>query len=221
MLAERDIRTRIDKYAESNCNKPTRHEKILESILIKHNLRYESQKVISGKYIADFYLPDWGLIIEIDGDHHLYNKKQKKHDILRHQFIRFRKLYVLRIRNEMILRYKVQMIGIIREAILHIADIHTQGKTGVKKFYLKNSTRIGWYVDYKALQKCESNGNKIPIKKDFMYESYIYTVGRNEEGGLTALVNKYLNSKLKWGKPIVMSKRAKGTIAASSKGITA
>jgi len=50
-------------------------------------------------YIADFYIPDIRLIIEVDGKQHITNKKQVKRDIERTEFLNSIGLSVERILN--------------------------------------------------------------------------------------------------------------------------
>jgi very-short-patch-repair endonuclease len=46
----------------------TKPEQQFSKILDALNLRYETQKRIE-KYICDFYLPDYGIVVEVDGDY--------------------------------------------------------------------------------------------------------------------------------------------------------
>jgi very-short-patch-repair endonuclease len=49
-------------------NKSTSIERAIKSVLDYLNITYEEQYIVSG-FIADFYLPDYNLIIECDGDY--------------------------------------------------------------------------------------------------------------------------------------------------------
>ena len=73
---------------------PSPLEEMMMSFLNKHNIKYESQWIfyifkgdwIAKYYIADFYLPDKKIIIEVDGkfhDQHKLHDKQRTKDIQR------------------------------------------------------------------------------------------------------------------------------------------
>lgn len=68
-----------------------------------------------GRYIADFYCPDWALIIELDGDSH-FTPEAGSYDALRDQFMRSLGLTVLRFSN----REVMQNIDGVLERILEI-----------------------------------------------------------------------------------------------------
>ena len=180
------IQSRADKYAEGHYKKPTKAEHILYSILTKNRINFEQQKVISNRYIADFYLPEWNLYIEVDGKHHRMNKHQIKKDRTRYRYIMFGGYYLLRIRNEMLENNQDQIMRVIREAILRIAS--KQAHTPFKPKYLKKSS-TGWIVKTHQLRKFARNKHKPAI--DYLYNQGIYYHGRNHEGGLTALLNHY------------------------------
>ena len=58
---------------------PTGLENKLFSILDKENIKYETQKLINGKFLVDAYIPSLNLIIEVDGKywHNLDRIKNK------------------------------------------------------------------------------------------------------------------------------------------------
>lgn len=66
------------EYRDNLINRLTLSEKVFEKFLIDNKLNYQKQyiihimegKKISHFYIADFYLPYYNLIIEIDGGYH-------------------------------------------------------------------------------------------------------------------------------------------------------
>lgn len=75
----------------------TPQEVILWSRLKNNQLGFKFRRQHSfGKYIADFYCPEKGLIIEIDGSQHL---EQEKHDAERTKFFESRGLKVIRFWN--------------------------------------------------------------------------------------------------------------------------
>ncbi len=61
------------KYASRLVSTETNAEAFLKALLLKADITFEDQKIVLGNhvfYIADFYLPDYHLIIELDGKHH-------------------------------------------------------------------------------------------------------------------------------------------------------
>ncbi len=51
-----------------------------------------------GKYIVDFYCPDFQLVIELDGDSH-YQEGAQEYDYVRDEFMRAASLRILRFTN--------------------------------------------------------------------------------------------------------------------------
>lgn len=63
----------LKHYVNENTKNATDAEKAIQDVLIKNDIRCEFQKpcLVFGKcYIMDFYLPDYGICIEVDGDYH-------------------------------------------------------------------------------------------------------------------------------------------------------
>ena len=50
------------------------HEMVTAIVLLSEGIDFEVNHKI-GKYIVDFYIPDWSLIVEIDGDLHKHSEK--------------------------------------------------------------------------------------------------------------------------------------------------
>lgn len=82
----REIMAQADYRAAEMEIFPSKLEERMMDYLDKHNIYYESQKIfyiyaddgwIIRYYIADFYIPDKHIIIEVDGKFH---DKQKQHD---------------------------------------------------------------------------------------------------------------------------------------------
>lgn len=68
-------------YREKLSNEETKPEKHFRSILDDGGYNYEAQYLILTKgqfFIADFYLPDYHLIIELDGAHHFTDEGKLK-----------------------------------------------------------------------------------------------------------------------------------------------
>lgn len=77
----------------------TPQEEILAARLASKALgvRARCQAIMRG-YIVDFYIPAWGLVIELDGNHH-NSGKQKEHDAIRDSVLKGMGLTVLRFQN--------------------------------------------------------------------------------------------------------------------------
>ena len=100
---------RIEHYARQMRKRPTPSEKRFRLILDKCckviGCKYESQKTfwnssLGKAYIVDFYIPDYQVVIEIDGPYH-QNDEQAKADALRDSwFINNRKRVVRVLNNQ-------------------------------------------------------------------------------------------------------------------------
>lgn len=63
----------LEQYVNKNTLNATDAEKAMQDILTNKGIKYEFQKpclVFGACYIMDFYLPDYGICIEVDGDYH-------------------------------------------------------------------------------------------------------------------------------------------------------
>lgn len=106
----RDLQLRANKY-----------EHIVGDLLIRHNIHFYHQAhfVVEGHiYFADFYLPEFRLVIEVDGDYH-NGICQKEKDDNRTDDLKFAGAKVIRILNkttlnEKLLLTKLKVNGIIR-----------------------------------------------------------------------------------------------------------
>lgn len=98
----------MERNAEKLRNNMTAPEKKLVTMLEEMELNYESQRIL-GDFIYDFYLPEYKLLIEVDGDyyhghpdkyalHELNNmqKRIKKNDIEKSKLARGLKFGLLR-----------------------------------------------------------------------------------------------------------------------------
>ena len=107
-LKKEDNNKRMEDSAEIHAwemrNNPSWLEKQMMEFLDNHNIKYEFQKIfyISGKdgykqryFIADFFIPDRNLIIEMDGKQH---KEHVEYDNRRTALIKehYRKIKVVR-----------------------------------------------------------------------------------------------------------------------------
>ena len=72
LFGKEEAERRLQEWSEKNImpssSRNTKPEKIFQSILEKFNISFSNQKRV-GKYICDFYIPDYNLIVEIDGDY--------------------------------------------------------------------------------------------------------------------------------------------------------
>lgn len=94
---------RLVKVREYQRNNPTPFELLFKRKLRRWNIRFKEQKIVCG-YIADFFLPQYGLIVEIDGAaHYIYNIVRDKR---RDDALRASGLEVLRIRNSEVFDYQ-------------------------------------------------------------------------------------------------------------------
>ena len=76
------------------------------------------RQYIVGDYIADFFAPDAGLIIEVDGGYHA-ERKQQEYDEIRTEDINNIGFNVIRFSNEEVLYDTENVIDKILETIDH------------------------------------------------------------------------------------------------------
>jgi very-short-patch-repair endonuclease len=67
----------LTKVRDHQRKNPTKFEVVFRSKLRKWKLRFQEQKILFG-YIADFYLPQFDLVIEIDGAAHYTYKLESE-----------------------------------------------------------------------------------------------------------------------------------------------
>ena len=91
-------------------------EKILWSKIRNQQLgvKFRRQHGI-GKYIVDFYCPDFQLVIELDGDSH-YQSGAQEYDSVRDKFMRAEGLRILRFTN-------IEVINNLNEVVLAICAV--------------------------------------------------------------------------------------------------
>ena len=71
-----------------------------------------------GHYIVDFYAPDVGLVIEVDGGQHFEDEGQE-YDAVRDQFLEAHGLKVIRFTNLDVLQ---NLDGVISEIVENVVD---------------------------------------------------------------------------------------------------
>ena len=75
-------KARVERFRVKSLKNPTEAEAKFGKLLTDNGIRYESQKVIKcGQryYIVDFYLTDYRIIVEVDGEYH-EDPEQKARD---------------------------------------------------------------------------------------------------------------------------------------------
>lgn len=72
---------KLKEFAERMRNNPTFYEKKFYDYLVSHRVNFEFQKILycTKSYIVDFFLIDYKVVVEIDGEYH-YNEDQKEKD---------------------------------------------------------------------------------------------------------------------------------------------
>lgn len=93
----------IYKFREVLEKRATKSEARFRDFLCSIRIPFEFQKVVAGQsgkqYIADFYLPKWNAIVEIDGNYHSKSDSQYVKDRTRTFDLEGNGYKVLRIRN--------------------------------------------------------------------------------------------------------------------------
>ena len=93
----KEVRSKAESRANEMRTWPSPLEERMIAFLDRHYIQYEFQKIfyitaddgwITRYYIADFYIPDRRIIIEVDGkrchDHHSQHDKQRTRNIQDH-----------------------------------------------------------------------------------------------------------------------------------------
>lgn len=78
------------------------YELIFKALLDMLSIKYEFQKLLWGNKIVDFYLPDYRVVIEIDGGYHK-TLKQKDKDLRRDTDFCLGRIKVIRFTNQEVL----------------------------------------------------------------------------------------------------------------------
>lgn len=75
----------VEDHLTQNPDKYDSSYEVLASIILVHNRIYSKRQYKIGRYMVDFLLPEHGVILEIDGERHKY---QKGHDKKRDEYIK-------------------------------------------------------------------------------------------------------------------------------------
>ena len=95
----------INKCVEKLKYCATHYELLFKVLLDALNIKYEFQKLLWGNKIVDFYLPEYRIIIEIDGEYH-NTTHQKKKDLYRDTNFYLGSIKVIRFKNKEVLDTK-------------------------------------------------------------------------------------------------------------------
>lgn len=73
-------RQKLEEFATRMRENPTYYERKFYDYLVAHRVNFEFQKILycSKSYIADFFLVDYKVIVEIDGEYHYTEEQQEK-----------------------------------------------------------------------------------------------------------------------------------------------
>lgn len=96
----------IEQYVEKNIRNATDGEKQMQRLLESYKIKYEFQKpcLVFGKcYIMDFFLPNYGICIEIDGGYH-NSQQQLAKDMERTNLLARTGILVVRFTNEQVFK---------------------------------------------------------------------------------------------------------------------
>ncbi len=94
-------------------NNATGAEKVLRSYFKQAGVIYEFQKILKhdeGFFVGDFYLPDYNMILEVDGLYHTGNKEQRQKDLKRTKIIKSMGYSVKRIQNSQVYNWSLERI---------------------------------------------------------------------------------------------------------------
>lgn len=117
-------------------------------------------------YIADFYLPDYRMVFELDGKHHLHGEQAEK-DRVRDEWFKSQSIRVVRVQNR-----EVDALGareIIESAVkgrprkrIPIKDIHTKARKKLEKKCTRQIDEMGLEITVcpEATQAMMEGGGK-------------------------------------------------------------
>lgn len=90
----------MDQYRAER--KTTKSELIFKTKLLQNNIKFEEQKSFvtdNEMYACDFFLPDYNIVVELDGGYH-DTEKQKTQDRKKNKFYKRNGYVILRLKNE-------------------------------------------------------------------------------------------------------------------------
>lgn len=101
-LSKKRLKDKAEDFRSDLIKKQTRSEARMKVVLKELNVKYEFQKIFYTEksfYIVDFYLPEYNVVIEVDGGYH-NDKEQKVKDNNRTLKLTEDINHVYRIKNE-------------------------------------------------------------------------------------------------------------------------
>ena len=131
-LNSRIVRNRVNELKK----KATKSELLFIAKLKYYSIKYEFQKPLSygiSFYIADFFISDYNIIVEIDGSSH-NSDKQKIIDERKDNFYRSKGYKVLRIKNEDVDTYNTKSLKTFK------GSLSSKQKEGC--IFLKNNSKV-------------------------------------------------------------------------------
>lgn len=94
--------------------KPTHPERVLYHTLETMGIRYDPQFWV-GRYRADAYLPDYNIVIEVDGEYWHSSSKQRAKDARKDKFYKSKGFVVARVPSKVFLSNPTAWVqGIIK-----------------------------------------------------------------------------------------------------------
>jgi very-short-patch-repair endonuclease len=117
----------LSQLAKRLRQNPTPYEVLFRYKLQEWKIRFKFQKILCG-YVADFYLPEYECIVEIDGSGH-YTEWGLLKDKLRDAELRHAGYSVLHIRNPEVADYRKEDLLTFCEGLLeipHDRSFHSQ-----------------------------------------------------------------------------------------------
>jgi len=136
----------LKEYSRANRGTPTEAENVLWQVLRKDQTGYSIRRQhVIDTYIADFICLQKGLIIEVDGDHHIANKAA---DDIRTEVLGHLGFTVIRFTNDEVLQYPQNVVKIITDKLNQLPDRPKVSPTGGDlegaSFQYELSTMPGW-----------------------------------------------------------------------------
>jgi len=130
-------------------NHPTASEKLMQAKLRHAGIAaiYQFPVVFTDSYfVADFYLPRYGVILEIDGDCHL-SEEQRRKDQQKDSAYRTNGYHIVRIRNQDVDTYPTKTLTAynkIKPPKDHVSAQVTQRKRRIRKEHKAAKGRNNW-----------------------------------------------------------------------------
>lgn len=99
----------LSKFARENRKKKTEAELFLFKQFQRWKIKFKTQRPVD-YYIVDFILPEYKMIVEVDGPSHI---GKEKYDFIREEYLKKRGFLFLRLKNEEVLSGSTNFIKFI------------------------------------------------------------------------------------------------------------